>query len=268
MEYMKKLMTSFWKYLVDNWPVIVKALIAVWFFFSGIHLFIFAIFSLTILDVVTGVTAAYKRKEPITSRKLRTGLLEKFLLYMVLLLAVFTLDIVMKHIIPIDAYYLSGLISFLISTYEVTSIMENVLTINPNMPFISSLVRVFQTMNQKTIDSMQKKIDGMADNITQFKVNAVISDELAASKTEEITHLKEDAVTQFNDTKVANDAADIISHNKDDEITQLKADAVEVFNDTKDANDKADVISHGKDVEITQLKTEIMERLKTLFSNL
>ncbi len=167
--YVKSVVSHICQHVVDNLPSVVKALAAVWFFFAGIHTYIYAVLALTIIDVITGLLAAHKRGEAITSRKLRKGLLEKFALYLVILISIFTLDVVLKSILPVESFYLSAIVTFLISTYECTSILENVLVINPNIPFIKPLVKVFNKMGDKTVDNLDKRVDDIAGKITDLK---------------------------------------------------------------------------------------------------
>ena len=51
-------------FIFENAAVIGKALAAIWFFFTGIHMYLYAVIALTIVDVVTGVLASLKKGEP------------------------------------------------------------------------------------------------------------------------------------------------------------------------------------------------------------
>ena len=50
-------------------------------FFAGIHIFIYGIATVIILDVLTGIYAAYRTSTTFISQILKKGLLEKIFLY-------------------------------------------------------------------------------------------------------------------------------------------------------------------------------------------
>ena len=70
---------------------------AAWLFFTCIHTYLYAVELLIVLDVVTGVYASTRKGEMFTSKFLKKGLLEKTILYIVLLGASFSMEMVLKN---------------------------------------------------------------------------------------------------------------------------------------------------------------------------
>lgn len=163
---------SYCKYLLqglftsDN--LFIKALLAGWMFFSGIHAYLLAIPVFIMLDVISGVFASYRKGLPVTSKKLRKGLLEKISLYMILVIAGFFLDYILKTVFPWESYYVVFLISILISSYELVSIFENLQTLNPKLRFLASLIALSKKVNDKALKIAERKIDE-ADITTEQK---------------------------------------------------------------------------------------------------
>ncbi|MBN9295388.1 MAG: phage holin family protein [Filimonas sp.] len=165
-----KINSTFLNSSVGSW--IIKSATAIWLYFAGIHNYLFIVFALTLLDVVTGVMASIKKGEKFKSRILRKGLLEKFLLYLIIMLAIFFLETLGKSIIQYDKFYFVFIGTFLISTYEVVSILENILVLNPKLLFISSLIKLTNSLQSKAIEKSEKAIETAAnefgkDNKTQ-----------------------------------------------------------------------------------------------------
>lgn len=169
MDYIKSVLKSLWSFLGDQLPIIGKAIAGIWFFFGGIHVYIYAVMVLVFIDVITGVIAARKKGEAITSRKLRKGLLEKLLLYMLLLLTVFVLDLVLKSVFNHTSFYFVFILTFLISTYEVVSVFENISVLKPQIPFLNALIRIFKKMGDKAVTKMEERVDDIVDEVTDVK---------------------------------------------------------------------------------------------------
>ena len=146
--------TNFFKYN----PVI-KGFVAIWFYFAGIHIYMYAVATLLILDVITGIYASYKNNLPFTSKALKQGLLEKLALYMILLLCAFTLEHVFKSIFGWQRFFVVFFVTVLITTYECVSICENILRINPQLFFLKSLIGISNKLNKSAIKFVEKKID-------------------------------------------------------------------------------------------------------------
>ncbi|WPQ65506.1 phage holin family protein [Chitinophaga sancti] len=151
--------------IIDNtihaslWNNILKILIAVWLFFAGIHTYIYCIIALTILDIATGIPASMKKGVPFKSRILRKGLIEKVVLYLIMLIAVFILELVVKTAIEYDSFYMVLVVTMCISTYELTSILENIAILRPELPFISRLIKLSNKIQEKTLDIAEDRVD-------------------------------------------------------------------------------------------------------------
>jgi len=155
-HYVKTLLKNIWASAQESY--LGKLLMGAWLFFVGIHSYIYAIMALSVIDVIIGIIAARKKGEAISSRKLRKGLLEKTALYMFLLISVFVMDKLMASVLG-SGHYFSFIVTVLICSYEVTSIIENLSILNPNIPFLSGLVRVFKKMGESTVNHLESKID-------------------------------------------------------------------------------------------------------------
>lgn len=143
----------------DN--LVIKLMIAVWFYFTGIHVYLYCVFFLLTFDVATGITASIKKGDKFTSRYLKKGLLEKLALYIILILAAFALESVVKTIFNWEKFFVVFFVSLLISIYEVVSICENILIINPSLVFLSSIIKLSKSLNDKAIETAQSKIDAI-----------------------------------------------------------------------------------------------------------
>jgi len=80
-------------------------------------------------------------------------------LEIILLPASFSLKLVIKPFSH-GNHFLILLISVLILTYELVSIFENIYSINPNLFFLTSLIRLSKKLNKKAIEVAEGKIDG------------------------------------------------------------------------------------------------------------
>lgn len=160
-EYAEKLITGIYKSFVDApfWSNVIKFLLFCWLFFQGIHTYIYCILALVMIDVVTGIYASRNKKEAFKSRRLRRGLIEKVVIYNLLLISVFVLELVIKTGIPYETFYMVLFSTILICTYEITSILENLLCIQPNLKFIKRLIRLTKKIEDKAVDMAEEKID-------------------------------------------------------------------------------------------------------------
>lgn len=154
------------KYLLDRIfsffdNVVIKAIISIWLFFAGIHVYIYAVFALILLDVTTGIYASTKQGQKFTSEYLKKGLLEKLALYLILLIAAFCLETVFKSIYEWDKFFVVFFVTVLITTYETVSIFENIQVINPKLSFLTSLIKLSKSLNQSAIKYAEKKIQNV-----------------------------------------------------------------------------------------------------------
>ncbi len=140
---------------IINSPTVLKliALItACWMHFVGIHSYIYAVIALTVIDVATGIIASIKKGEKFKSRILRKGLIEKVCLYLIIMVSTFILESVIRTGIELETYWLVMVATTLISTYEFSSIVENLLVINPNLTFLKRLQKISNNMANKTVN--------------------------------------------------------------------------------------------------------------------
>lgn len=122
-------------------------LVYVWAIFIGIHSYVYCILALIIIDVYFGIKASLKQGEPYKTRILRKGLLEKFVLYFFVLLIAFILDTVLQHGIEYSKYYIAFIASAMISFYEASSIVEKLIIIYPDVPFLKRLARLLNVLD-------------------------------------------------------------------------------------------------------------------------
>ncbi|SFW53147.1 phage holin family protein [Chitinophaga sancti] len=151
--------------IIDNtiraslWNNVLKLLVAIWLFFAGIHTYIYCIIALTFMDVATGIPASMKKGELFKSRILRKGLIEKIALYLIMLIAVFILELVVKSAFKYESFYMVLVVTMCVSTYELTSILENIAVLRPELPFISRLIKLSNKIQEKTLDIAEDKVD-------------------------------------------------------------------------------------------------------------
>lgn len=138
---------------------IIKLILAGWMMFAGIHVYFYGILALTIIDVITGVMASIKKGEPFKSKILRKGLIEKGILYNLLMISVFVLEMILKTAFEYKAFYMVMIAAMLIGTYELSSIVENLMVINPRLNFLKNILNMSNKMHEKTIEIAEKKID-------------------------------------------------------------------------------------------------------------
>lgn len=155
--YIKYLLHKIFTALSDN--MLVKAALSAWLFFAGIHIYLYAVGSLVVLDVVTGIYASIRNDKPFTSKYLKKGLLEKVALYLILMLAAFALEKVFKSIYPWDHFFVVFFVTVLITTYETVSVCENILIVNPNLVFLKSLITLSNKLNTSAIKYAEGKIE-------------------------------------------------------------------------------------------------------------
>lgn len=155
MEYYKYLLNSIFSF--NN--IFIKSLVALWLYFSGIHIYVVAIACLLLIDVITGIFASRKNGIPFTSRLLKKGLIEKLALYLVILVAAFLLEIIFKTVFTWESYFIVFFVSVLISTYELISIFENVHTIDPSLTFLKSLINLSHKLHKRAIKVAEEKVD-------------------------------------------------------------------------------------------------------------
>lgn len=167
MNYIKLQLIKLFESLNDNF--LVKAIATGWLLIGGVHDYIFLVFTLIMLDVITGIYAAIKQLKKFVSDELKKGLLEKTALYMVLILVAFVMASTLKTIFPYDGWYIPAFVTILIASYEAVSICENILAINTKLTFIKSFIKLTNTFSDKTINNASKAIDNIELKVDEIK---------------------------------------------------------------------------------------------------
>jgi len=138
--------------------IIFKAILTAIMGLAGIKIYLVSVFLLVIIDVITGIMASIKKGESFKSKILKKGLIDKTFLYIVMLIAVFILEGIAKSVINYSHYYFVFLASFMIACYEIISIFENVLVINPSLTFIQPLINLTNKLSSKAQDTAESTI--------------------------------------------------------------------------------------------------------------
>jgi len=139
---------------------ILKVGLLVWGLFShDIHLLVIITLCLTIIDTVTGVFASLKQGIKFkVSRLLRKGLLEKLLIYNLLILSVWLLAKVLVIAFALSEIYIVAIIVILIDCYELSSIIEKLQILAPNLPFLKVLDGLVASLQKGTVERAENAI--------------------------------------------------------------------------------------------------------------
>jgi len=116
------------------------ALIAV---FAPVKAAVLTAIVLVLADLITGLMAAHKRGDPITSSGIKTTV-AKIMLYEVAIL----LGFLVQHYLTEGILPVCNLITSVIGLTEITSILENLQTINPAVSWTSLVSRFTKTKDQ------------------------------------------------------------------------------------------------------------------------
>ncbi len=100
--------------------ILLGALIGFWAVLTPVHTLLYVVGALVFADLATGIAKAWRKIEPITSRRLRESV-GKSLAYFICVLAAFGLD----HILEPGSLLCARAVSVLIAGTEVKSIFEN-----------------------------------------------------------------------------------------------------------------------------------------------
>lgn len=157
--YITQTLYNLWQETINLKNLLFKSMLAAVMYFSGIHHYLISVFSLLLLDVITGLWAAKKRGDKITSRKLRKGLLEKFALYIILFVSAFMLEQVIQHIIPYSHFFIAWILAIIVNVYEITSIIENTIEIYPDLSFLNKFKEFLNRLEDKQIKAIEDKFD-------------------------------------------------------------------------------------------------------------
>ena len=115
--------------------------------FAPIQAAVITTFTLIILDLVTGILAARKRGEPISSSGLKRTV-GKVLLYELAIVAAF----LVQQYLTGDLFPASKLVTAMIGLVELSSMLENLDTLNGNPIFKTLIAKITQSKSD-----MEKK---------------------------------------------------------------------------------------------------------------
>lgn len=111
---------------------------------APIHSILISVGVMIVVDLVTGILAARKRKEPVTSAALRRTV-SKMLIYQVAIISGFILETyLMAEVIPV-----SKLVASAIGLTEFKSIIENLTTLNNGETVFKDLLARLGSKNDK-----------------------------------------------------------------------------------------------------------------------
>ncbi len=118
--------------------------------FAPIESVILTSLLLLVVDLITGIMAAKKRGEPITSAGLRRTVSKIFIYEAALLLAFLTEKYLLGHMMPV-----TKMVSGMIGMVELKSVFENMNDIS-GQDLLSSLLTKLNSDNSKKLDNLKK----------------------------------------------------------------------------------------------------------------
>jgi phage-related holin len=114
--------------------------------FAPVKGMLLAALVLCVADLITGVLAAMKRKEPITSSKLRRSVVKLFV-YELAIIASF----IAQHWLTGDAFPLVSWAAGMVGLVELKSVLENLNTISGTDLLASILTKVTQAQDKPVV---------------------------------------------------------------------------------------------------------------------
>lgn len=127
-------------------------------YYAGIQIYIFAIGFLVVADVFTGTWSSFKQGHKFSSKKLGKGLIQKTVVYLLIMATSFEIGKVLQSAISHETHWLSWILTLLILLYELTSIIENILVINPDLVFLKRFSGLFEKVVSKQIDNVEETL--------------------------------------------------------------------------------------------------------------
>lgn len=127
------------------------------------RIYLCALLVLVIMDMITGIMASLHRGEKFNSRKLRTGLLERIILYGFLFIITLMLDTILRGTINYGKYYIAILCCTIIAFYEAGSCIENLVSRFPKYPFLKRLGGKLNLLQDKYEESTINKLTNIME---------------------------------------------------------------------------------------------------------
>lgn len=140
--------------IVDLIKTILGLLTAMW---TGIGGLFVGVLILTVFDVIIGTRVSIKKGNSFSSRKFRKGLVEKTILYALLFIVSYVLEGIIKTSIPYEQFYLVGFSAAIFGFYEASSIIEGLIYLYPEYPFLKRLGNYLHILDKK----VEEKVTGM-----------------------------------------------------------------------------------------------------------
>lgn len=165
-----KEMTEYWRQItiraLDSWifsPFVtnILKLIAggIFAMIAGIGGLFFSVIFLLIIDVILGTTCSVRLGKRFRPKRFRKGLLEKFLLYMLIFISCYIVEDIVKHSINYENFFLVGITATLIAFYELSSIMEHLAELFPKNPIVKKIANWLNIWQEKIDEKGKHLID-------------------------------------------------------------------------------------------------------------
>lgn len=124
----------------------------------NMRVYLFSIFVLVIIDMISGIAASLHRGERFNSRKLRTGLIERIILYGALIVITLMIDTILRGTIDYGKYYVAIICCTIIGFYEAGSCVENLVSRFPKYTFLKKIGDMLNLLEKNYEDSTINKV--------------------------------------------------------------------------------------------------------------
>lgn len=128
------------------------------------QVYIVCIFVLVIIDMITGIMASLHRGERFNSRKLRTGLIERIILYGFLFIITMMLDTMLRSVYDYGKNYIDIICCTIIGFYEAGSCVENLASRFPKYPPLKKIGKTLNLLSDQYEQSTINKITNIMGN--------------------------------------------------------------------------------------------------------
>jgi hypothetical protein len=127
--------------------------------FAPVQVYLISILLFVLVDVSTGIWASIKEGKSFKSKILGDGLFSKLIIYFLLMWMAIQFGLVLQSVTHTSTFYIAWILTILISAYEISSLIENVIKINPKLLFLNRFKRMITTISDKQIKQAKKKFD-------------------------------------------------------------------------------------------------------------
>lgn len=103
------------------------------------------------------IPLSIKKGERFESKIFRKGLIEKSILYTILMCASLVLGKLLQTVFDFDVFYISWTLSVMICVYEISSVIENIVVINPNLAYLNAFKTFVKSIGKKQVESVTEK---------------------------------------------------------------------------------------------------------------